>query len=109
MCEFDSLYNGDEGYVIRCKQCGNYQLAFLSTVLTLSENNFESLCKLVNHKCRQVNNTVSDNRKNVAIQTPAEGVFILLTANEVKRFRKILEQADNEVKALSLISMFNPR
>ena len=107
MCHFDSLYYGDDGYVVRCKQCGHYQVAFISTMLTLTENNFQALCKIVQHKCIEADYCFAENSKSVIIQTASEGMYLLLTSGEVKRFNYILEEADNEEKALSLISLFN--
>ena len=107
MCQFESLYYGDDGFVIRCKQCGHYRVAFISTMLNLTENNFQALRKVVQHKCIEADYSYAENNKSIIIETALDGVYIMLTSSEVKRFNYILEEADNEVKALSLISLFN--
>ncbi|HRO48439.1 DUF6686 family protein [Agriterribacter sp.] len=107
MCGFQYLYNGEDGYVVRCKQCGHYQLAFASVMLTLTENEFRLFGELVKYKCEGADDALTEYSKSVVLRTPAEGVFILLTKNEAVRLCEILEEADNENKALTLMSMFN--
>ncbi len=106
MCEFQSLYFNDDGYVVCCTECGIYQVAFISTVLTLTESNFEAFCKVVNHKCSEEDCSFIENSKNVAVPSPAYGIYMLLTRSEAQTFKDILEEADNEVKALALIDLF---
>ena len=108
MCEYLSLYFGDIGYVVRCKQCGLYQLAFMCIVITLTKQDFFAFCGIVKRKYEEANYAHSENSKCIIIQTPAEGISFLLTKNEVKRFTEILEEADNEEKAQCLIGLFNP-
>lgn len=107
MCEYQSLYFNDDGYVIRCKQCGHYQLAFSSTLLVLTDDAFHDFCKLVKFKCAEMDCSASGYSKSLVLPTPSPGVCMLLTRTEVSRFGEILEVADNEMKALTLISMFN--
>lgn len=107
MCEFQSLYFNDDGYVVRCKQCGCYQLAFGSTMLTLTKKGFETFCKMVKHKCNERDFLFSEHSKCVVIPTPSNGVYMLLTKNEVNQLNEILEEADNEEKAQCLLSLFN--
>ena len=107
MCEFQSLYFNDDGYVVRCKQCGVYQVAFISIMLTLTESDFEAFCKMVKHKCNEEDCSFIEHTKNVVIPTPCYGIYILLTRVEAQKFNGILEDADNEAKALSMINLFN--
>ena len=111
MSEFQSLYFNDDGYVIRCKQCGYYQVAFMSTMLMLKERDFQALYKLVKFKCNEESYCDSENIKKIIIHTPAEGFYIFLTKQEAKRFCEILEEADNadnEYKSQAILSLFNP-
>ncbi|MES2777867.1 MAG: DUF6686 family protein [Bacteroidota bacterium] len=107
MCEFESLYYGDDGYVVRCKHCGHYQVAFISTMLSLNERNFQALYTLVQQKCQEADYSFTEHSKTVILKTPCDGVFIMLTRNEARRFSEILEEADNEAKSLALIRLFN--
>jgi hypothetical protein len=107
MCEYLSLYFGNDGYVVRCKQCGLYQLAFMCIVITLTHEDFLAFCRIVKRKYEVADYTYSEHSKCIFIRTPAEGISFLLTKSEIKRFAEILEEADNEAKALCLLSLFN--
>jgi len=50
---------------------------------------------------------MAGNKKTVVLQTSADGICLLLTRQELLGLHKILQEADNEEKALSLISLFN--
>lgn len=106
-CEFQSLYCGDDGYVVCCKNCGYYQLAFQSILLNLSQAEFNALHDILQYKCENYFYPDANNIKNILVQTPGPQVLILLTLKEAKCFLNMLEEADSEAKALSLISMFN--
>lgn len=106
-CKFQSLYFSDDAYVVHCKQCGRYQIAFISTILTLNECDFQALYNLVKDKCENADDSLSPHCKSFIIQTPANGIYILLTKSEGLRLLEILEEADNEYKAQSLICLFN--
>lgn len=107
MCGFHYLYNGEDGYVVRCRECGHYQLAFASVMLTLTEDEFRLFGKLVKYKYDSTHETLTESSKSIVLPTPAPGISVLLTKNEAARLCAILEEADNENKALMLISLFN--
>ena len=107
MCGFQYLYNGEDGYVVRCRDCGHYQLAFASVMLTFTEDEFRLFGKLVKHKYDSAHDALTESSKSVVLPTPAQGISILLTKKEAARLSAILEEADNENKTLMLISLFN--
>ena len=106
-CKFQSLYYGDAGYVVKCNKCGCYQVAYISTLLNLTRHNFQALCSLVQCKCGEADYIMAGNTKTVVLQTSADGICLLLTRQELLGLHKILQEADNEEKALTLISLFN--
>ncbi|WP_346237899.1 DUF6686 family protein [Niabella insulamsoli] len=105
-CDFQSLYYGEDGYVARCKQCGHYQIAFISTMLTLSSADFHIFCKQVNYKAGQTYTNVNHDSKIIMIATPAQDVNLILTPAELARLHKALEEADSEIKAQELLCLF---
>lgn len=106
-CEYQSLYYGDEGYVVKCRKCGYYQVAFISTMLTLTGDDFQVLRELVKQKCSEADLSFSEQSKSVVLQTPSQRVCLLLTRKEALVFFDILEEADNEARTQSLLSLFN--
>ncbi len=107
MCQFQSLSFNDDGYIIRCSECKYYQVAFGSTLLTLSAHDFIAFCKTVKYKCNEEDYALTEHTKSVIIPTPYFGLSMFLSRDETRRFCEILEEADNEASALSLIGLFN--
>ena len=106
MCEYESLYFSDTSYVLRCKKCGDYQVAFLNTLLMLTAEDFGILCKVVELKCFEDDSNFGMQSKCIIIPTPSYGQCILLTRWEASCFNNILQEADNEAKAQSLLQLF---
>lgn len=107
MCEFQSLYFGNDGYVVWCKKCSRYQVAFASVMLNLTVEDFKKLAMVMNEKNAEPDYYNHVPSKSVVIPAPSSGVYILLTKKETKRLFEILEDADTEEKALEMISLFH--
>lgn len=108
MCEFQSLYYDDDGYVVQCKDCGYYQVAFGTMLLSLSSHDYQILCSVVKSKQGEIDFAASDNTRNVVISTPSQGQYMLLTRPESNRLHEILEAADTEEKTKQLMALFHP-
>lgn len=106
MCEFQSLYFGDDGYVVRCGKCGHYQVAFASTMLNMTEEDFVKLCQLVKTKMEEPDHYNNPSAKCIVVPTASKGMYMLLTRKEAERLNEILEEADSEEKALAMMSLF---
>jgi hypothetical protein len=106
ICEYQSLYYGDDGYIVRCRQCGHFQIAFISTMLMLNAEDFGILRNIVAAKMQEETHSMPGT-KTVVIRTPSKEVSLLLTRAELEKFHSILEDADNEVRADALLRLFN--
>lgn len=106
-CEFQPLYDNDYGYVVRCKDCGFFQIGFISTMLTLSALDFSVFIQLVEHKYNEDHIARSLNEKNTVIETPSPGYCMILNNKETGQLLHLLEKADNEARALDMIKLFN--
>lgn len=106
MSQFECLSFNDDGYVIRCRECKYYHIAFCSTLLMISEEEFTVFCESVKQKCDEEDYQISEHAKSIIIKTPYECIHMLLSKNEAKRFSHILEEADNEIRAQSIMSLF---
>ncbi len=107
MCNFQYLYKGNEGYIVKCKDCGQYQLAFGTSMLTLSQLDYETLYGILLSKSSLHIDAHTEHTKSIVIPTPAYGLFLILTKKEVALLCSMLEKAECELKALCLLSMFN--
>ncbi|MFT3902941.1 MAG: hypothetical protein QM727_07190 [Niabella sp.] len=105
-CDFQNLYSGDEGYIVRCKQCGHYQVAFISTMLTLTENDFLFFCEQVHYKAQHAHEMGNNHSKMVMIGTPSTDVQLILTPIELIRLHKMVEQATDEITVQDMLMLF---
>lgn len=106
MCEFQSLYFADDGYVVRCGKCGHYQLAFASSMLNMTEDEYKNICRAVKIKAAEPDHYNNPSAKCVVIPTASKSTCLLLTRAEAARLQEILEDADTEEKALAMLSLF---
>jgi hypothetical protein len=108
MCNFQSWYFDDNGYVVECKDCNHYQVCFGTTLLTLNEKNYqvfvENLFITKENYCH-VNNA---NLKCVVLPTPASCVSSILTQYELDNLYNMLQEVDTEKKTVQLLQLFNP-
>lgn len=111
MCEFQRLAFSEHGYVVRCRECDHYQLGFGTTMLTLSDEDF----KMLHYNVLQKHETVCaeaaclqhhSETKSVVITTPFTGMCMVITRKELKHLYNIMEIADNEIQALSMLELF---
>lgn len=107
VCEFIPLYTGENGYVVRCTQCGHYQVAFISTALSLNKKEFTYFCQLVASKCAESCYAFAEHSKCIILETACTGICLVLTWKEVNQLHQILETADAEAQALDLMTLFN--
>jgi hypothetical protein len=106
MCNFKTLYQAAGGYVMRCSSCHCYQVSAGMFCLHLYEEDFVLLKNMAAEACKAVTAAKEQHIKSFALATPYPGVDILLTGNELLQFTTMLDAADTEAKALSLMSMF---
>lgn len=106
MCDFDTLYFGNDGYVARCKECERFQIAFGTSVLTLNQLEFEAMTRQINSKLIAAQNDISGCCKNILLVTPSQYVQMCVTKDEALRFQKMMEDADTEMQTLAMLKMF---
>lgn len=104
MCNFQKLYCSNQGYVVRCKSCDCYHIAFYTTVITLSEKNFQHLIKVLEERIRLIQNEAEENFKSIYLPSPTNGFGFTLTILEAQSFSEMLHYADAENKTQTLLS-----
>ena len=109
MCYFQRLAVSEHGYVVRCNDCRHYQVGFGTAMLTLSQPDFKAFVKLVAEKILYVAEddiTIHEAIKSVVVPMPYSGMCIVVTKNELQHLQSMLDNADNEAKALSMLELF---
>lgn len=104
MCQFQELYKGEEGCVIRCKGCRHYQLVFGGVVLSMNESEFKKFMRVV-AACREdyLTCTVTG---DLPLPTMRQGVHLLLNQQKIMQLNAVLHAADAEAQTQSLLQLF---
>lgn len=82
MCNYQTLYHGSAGYVIRCPHCKGIQLAFGTTVVNLDITEFECFKKMVT-RLADDHCYSTENEKMICLPLPADHVMMLVTPAEI--------------------------
>jgi hypothetical protein len=107
MCHYQQLYFDEAvGYVIRCSQCRNMQLGFGNLMLTFEETAFTDFQQLLNRIAWECRHFDLDDMKRIQVPMPYTGVSMLLSKKELGRLLYMLDAADTELQAISLVDLF---
>lgn len=104
MCTYQQLARLNEGYVIRCKQCQHYQVAYLKLVMSMTSQEFGKLLVEVQHTIQEAGFAKPGVGYMISMGKP--GVHLYLTYAELNVFSNMLDTAESEVRALELIEQF---
>ncbi|MBZ4189153.1 DUF6686 family protein [Niabella beijingensis] len=106
MCSFKTLYYAEDGYLIVCNECRHFQLAFQTTLLTMTAQDLQVFHTLVKEN-REYNADINSGRKNIYIPTPLEGYGMILNRKELEELFQLLETAEVNFKAECLLELFH--
>jgi hypothetical protein len=106
MCHFKSWYLDEYGYVVKSERCNYLQVCFGTLMLTLSEMDYEIFAALVSRKKEDHIPMHDPNIRCVLLPTPSGIVHGVLSEKELDQLHKMLQEADNEMKAQQLIGLF---
>lgn len=108
MCNYKTwFHNADCGYVVECEQCNKLQVAFGNIAITLSMQEYENFRQYLLHVITGREYTGNAKVKSIMLHTPAQGISFLLSEDELIGLQQMIEYADNEMKAESLLKLFN--
>lgn len=112
MAEFNPLYVGPEGYVVRCPEQDYVQCAFGCTVLTLHEEDFRTLMQVAGAQLQEAEAGGTEaggaeTLKQYWLPTAHPGVNMLLTRQELRAFYRMLQAADTELAVSALVALFD--
>lgn len=95
MCSYHLLAHSAAGYVIRCKGCTNYQLAFGTVVLSLPVKAFRHLqIQAGELKIITVPNGFPE-QKRIRVDLPScKNVLMMLSYHELNDLHNLLEEAE---------------
>lgn len=106
-CTYEYLYKSGDGYVVRCRQCNYFQVAFNCALLTLDEPSFLQLREQLKEKIDLHPGNIPPGCKSIALNTPVPGYCLLLSIEEAALLFEHLDGADTEWRSKALLNLFN--
>ncbi|PSL49963.1 hypothetical protein CLV51_1011305 [Chitinophaga niastensis] len=104
MCNYQTLYHGAAGYVIRCPHCKGVQLAFGTSVVNLAHAEFECFKKMVTRLADDHYNS-TENEKLICLPLPADHVMMLLTPKELTTLARMTSEVQALLDAYDILEM----
>ncbi len=90
--------------MVRCKQCGYYQVAFGTTCLSLTPNQFTGYKNLIEDYYTMYKDDECENTKCIHIPTPVKALTQLYTLKELARLIALLEHAEATIAVEKLMA-----
>ena len=107
MCTYQTLYYHNEmGYIIRCLECENIQVAINNVALTFCQQILMGFSQGVQAIYKAMDDTSENSLRAIAIPLPCDGIKLLLSKAELHRLIQMMNAADTEMRSLELISLF---
>lgn len=106
MSTFQTPENEYRGYVARCK-CGNMQLAFGTTLLSLSRQQFYELADIVSNLDKRYNSTPSPYNKMIQIPLAAKNTAIVCNLSELKLLSTLIAEGRKSLEYEELFAFSN--
>lgn len=106
MCDFNTLSSDENGFILRCRQCGYYQVGFAGMMLSLNMEDYEKFCRLIEHLNGRPVAEDKWRSRHIVIPTPYYGVNLLLCKHEIDELQLLLSTAETELVVQSMMALF---
>ncbi len=93
-CTYLTLYNSKDGYVVKCVYCNKIQLAFGNSILTLSQDEFQSLRCQTTDKIRENKFIGFPEQKNITFHTKSKSVMMVFSFKDLELLYEMIEHAN---------------
>ncbi|WP_212001974.1 DUF6686 family protein [Chitinophaga sp. HK235] len=108
MCNYQTLYHGQNGYVIRCPHCKGIQLAFGTSVVNLAPEEFSCFADMVVRLSDGKEACYPENEKSICLPLPADHVMMLLTPAETGRLASMVMEVRALLEAYQILEAASP-
>ncbi|MCC6182826.1 MAG: hypothetical protein IT237_13445 [Bacteroidia bacterium] len=95
MCQYKTLAVSNNGYAILCRQCNNIQLAYGTSLHTISLLEFHCLLQLIEDNIKMHKGYGFPNHKICKLPTSSNLTWIILSPSELPAILEIFEEAQH--------------
>jgi len=102
MCEFQSLVHNSSGYIIRCHECKNIQLAFGTTLVTMNMERFQWIAQNISMEYQYRNPSADPEIKKIIVSVDKQ-TMLCLSFNELEKLHHMFLQAGALLEVYGLL------
>jgi hypothetical protein len=105
-CEYKTLHLSGNGYIVKCSQCENYQIAFGNVMFSITGYAYGEFKKAVSDtvvNCKPVKDTENERVKNITLQLYYSGVSLVLNYEELEVLQEMISQANAKEFVFSIL------
>jgi hypothetical protein len=92
MCTHQLLAHSTSGYILQCKECGNFQFAFGTTEIMMDREELHTFQEYLSANSRNLNNAAALHRKTIRITLVNSKVALALTPFEAEELRDLVNE-----------------
>jgi hypothetical protein len=107
MCTFDILASSPQGYIARCNQCRNLEIAFGTSLAFLPDRRLEDFLFYIRDMLPDANQVNPTQKKIILNLASTEALQMILTPSELHQLFDLLDRALDEMRARSILNLFN--
>ena len=107
MCDFNNLHANENGFILRCRQCGYYQIGFAGMMLLVNQEDYEKFSLMIEHISENQPMPENSDCRQLVIPTPYFGVNMLLSKTQINALQQLIFRADSEQVAQSMMAMLS--
>lgn len=97
MCRYKTLQQNEHGYVMRCNRCRHLHVAFGSTVLAFTQDQFYDFVQLIEEYRDLYGQAIHPDEKNIQVPTIVRTIMLVYSARELNDLAELLDKARRQL------------
>lgn len=93
MCQYKVYHQSELGYVIKCHGCEHLQLAFGTTAITFTNEQFDEFANTIREYHEAYREEFFRDQKTIRIPTTAVSIALAFSVNEMEKLMDMLNEA----------------
>ncbi len=102
MCRYNKLHQCRYGYVIECRQCRCIQVAFGTSLLTLSPGQFNEFVDIVGKLATVQHSVAFPDQKAIIVPVESTRINMICSSTELKQLQQLLLRGRNSLEMSKL-------
>ncbi|MGQ3014134.1 MAG: DUF6686 family protein [Flavobacteriales bacterium] len=104
MCRYKILHHNEDGYAVKCNECGHIKVCYKTVVLTLDEEMFYAFRDAVEHNYESHRDRICPHQRRIHISTADPSVSMVFCLTDLERLIQMLDEAHMSLEIEKLIS-----